>query len=156
MSIDSKDVLAKLQASAVPLSLAKLKTDFGFKKKSAITEADLLSALAADGIYSWGKNKYWHIDPAAQLNTEILAQCTKKALAKAKITVKGRGKKEVAAAIDHLIKERKLLKYPALSGASVMLVAAGAPEAYWEYVREVVAAKLKKAGIETASPKRID
>ena len=147
MGIDSKDVLLKLQAEPAPLSWAKLKKAF-VNKKLGVTEADLRSALSGEGIHAWPKASYWHVDPAAQLNAGILAQCAKKALKKTEIKVKGRGPKDVSAAIDHLINERKLLKYPALAGTSVLLVAEGSPEAYWEYVREVVAAKLKKAGIE--------
>jgi hypothetical protein len=147
MGIDSKDVLVKLQAEPAPLSWAKLKKAF-VNKKLGVTEADLRSALNGEGIHAWPKASYWHVDPAAQLNAGILAQCAKKALKKTEIKVKGRGPKDVSAAIDHLITERKLLKYPALAGTSSLLVAEGSPEAYWEYVRDVVAAKLKKAGIE--------
>ena len=148
MSIDSNELLARLQAEPAPVSLAKLKKAYKITKKSALTEADLRQALTADGIYAWPKNSYWHVDPAAQLRSEILTLCGRKALKKAEIKVKGRAPKEVGAAVDGLVEERKLLKYPALAGASSLLVAAGAPEAYWEYVREVVNAKLKKAGIE--------
>jgi len=149
MSLDSKDVLAKLQTEPAPLSFAKLKKTY-VNKKTRLTEEDLRSALAGAGIHVWPKNSYWHVDPAAQLNGDILEQCAKKALKKTEIKVKGRGPKDVGAAIDHLLQERRLLKYPALAGTSSLLVAAGAPDAYWEYVRDVVAAKLKKAGIEEA------
>ncbi len=148
MSIDSKELLTKLQSEPAPVSWAKLKKAYHVTTKSAVTEADLRHALATDGIHTWPKNSYWHIDPAAQLRDEILAQCTKKALKKAEIKVKGRGPKDVAGAIEDLIVARKLLKYPALAGASALFVAAGVPDAYWEYVRDVVNAKLKKAGIE--------
>jgi hypothetical protein len=147
MSIHSKDVLVKLQGEPTPLSWPKLKKAF-VNKKLGVTEADLRDALAAEGIHLWPKNSYWHVDPAAQLNADVLAQCAKKALKKIEIKVKGRSPKDVSSAIDHLVQEKKLLKYPALAGASVLLVAAGSPEAYWEYVHEIVAAKLKKAGIE--------
>lgn len=148
MSIDSKELIAKLQAEPAPVSWAKLKKLYKVTKKSAITEADLRQALTAEGIYAWPKNSYWHTDPAMQMRSEILAQCTRKALKKTEIKVKGHTSKALGAAVDRLVDERKLLKYPALAGTSVLLVAAGAPEAYWEYVREIVNAKLKKAGIE--------
>jgi hypothetical protein len=146
MRVDSQEVLIKLQAEPAPLSFVKLKKLF-VSKKSGVTEADLRDALAGEGIYPWPKASYWHVDPAAQLDKAILALCGKKALKKTEIKVKGRAPKDVAAAIDRLVQENKLLKYPALAGASALFVARGAPEAYWEYVREVVTAKLKKAGI---------
>ena len=147
MSIDSKLVLARLQAEPAPLSLAKLKKEFA-GKKTGVTDAALLAALSSEGIFLWPKKSYWHVDPIAQLNSDILALCGKKALKKAEIKVKGHSPKEVAAGVDYLLRDGKLLKYPALAGATGLLVATGAPEAYWEYVREVVAAKLRKAGIE--------
>ncbi len=149
MSLDSKDVLAKLEAEPAPLAFSKLKKAY-VNKKTGVTEADLRAALAGEGIHAWPKNTYWHVDPAAQLSGDILAQCRKKALKKTEIKVKGRSPKDVGAAIGQLLHERKLIQYPALAGTSSLLVAAGSPEAYWEYVREVVAAKLKKAGIEEA------
>lgn len=148
MNIDSKLLLAQLQAAPAPLSFAKLKKQF-VNKKAGVTEAHLLEALAGEGIFSWPKKSYWHIDPVISLHSVILALCAKKALKKTEIKVKDRSK-EVAAAVDQLLLDRKLLKYPALAGTGVLLVTAGASDAYWEYVREVVAAKLKKAGIEEA------
>ena len=127
MSIDSKELLARLQAEPAPVSLAKLKKAYKISKKSTVTEADLLGSLASEGIHAWPKNSYWHVDPAAQLRNEILKLCTQKASKKAEIKVKGRAPKEVGAAIDSLVAERKLIKYPALAGATPLLVAAGVP-----------------------------
>jgi hypothetical protein len=149
MSLDSNEVLAKLMAQPAPFSWPKLKKAF-VSKKTGVTEADLRSALEEAAIFAWPRNSYWYVDPTAQLHADILEQCTKRALKKTEIKVKGRGPKDISAALEGLVNERKLLKYPAISGTSVLLVTAGTPEAYWEYVREVVTAKLKKAGIEEA------
>jgi hypothetical protein len=150
MQVDFKDVLAKLQAAPGPVTFTKLKKDLGVKKKG---EQELRAALASEGIFAWAKPKdsYWHSDPAVWLSAEILSQCGRKALKKAEIKVKGRTGKDVSAAVAELVADKKLIKYPALAGAVPLWVAAAAPRAYWAYVEEFVAAKLKKAGIEEVS-----
>jgi hypothetical protein len=140
--LDPTDLSAKLKSSPTPLSFAKLKKAYGITKK---TEPDLRAALASSGIFPWPKNSYWHTDPATHLQNEILHQCS--AQARKKTEIKG-PKKDLAAAIHHLLAEKKLIEYPALAGASKILVPAAAPQAYWSYVQSFVAVKLKKAGIE--------
>jgi len=154
MILDSTHVLASLRSEPTPVTFAKLKKAH-VSKKTGVLEADLRSALdsavSSGDIFVWPKNRYWHIDPESQLPSEILNQCATQARKKTEIKVKGRTPKEVAAAIERLLADRKLLKYPALAGSSVLFVAAGSPTAYWAYVQKFVAEKLKKAGIEEAS-----
>jgi hypothetical protein len=148
MHVDSKEVLAKLQSEPAPVTWAKLKKAFGVKK-TGVTEADLRAALAGDGIFPWSKpkNSYWHVDPAAWLEAEILKLCGSKA--QAKVTVKAAGKKETDDAVARLVAAKKIVPYPAVEGKKKVLVAAlgGGHDAYWAYVRETIAEKLKKAGI---------
>jgi len=151
MSLDHREVLARLQGEVAPVSLAKLKKAYA-GKKSGVTENELLRVLAGEGIFAWPKNSYWHVDPSAQLQADILGQCAKKALKRTEIKVKGRGAKDVGAAVERLAAEKKLVKYPALAGAVALWVTAGSPEAYWAYVEEFVAAKLKKAGLAEEKP----
>jgi hypothetical protein len=154
MPLDSSHLLASLRTETAPVTFAKLKKAH-VSKKAGTVEADLRAALdsgmAGGGIFAWPKNRYWHVDPEAQLQTEILSQCATTARKKAEIKVKGRSPKEVAAAIEHLLADRKLLKYPALAGSSSLFFSAGSPQAYWAYVQAFVAEKLKKAGIEEAN-----
>jgi len=151
MGIDSSEVLARLQVEPAPLSLAKLKKLFA-SKKSGNTEADLRAALASDKIFVWPKNSFWHIDPKAKLRADILAQCAVKALKKTEIKgSKNQPKNQLSKVVDELIAEKKLLKYPALAGTAFLLVPADSLQAYWAYVEEFVAAKLKKAGIAQTS-----
>lgn len=154
MPLDSAQLLASLRTEPAPATFAKLKRAH-VNKKAGIFETDLRaaldSALSNGEIFAWPKNRYWHFDPAAHLQTEILSQCATAARKKTEIKVKGRTPKEVAAAIDRLLADRKLLKYPALAGSSTLFVSAGSPQAYWAYVQAFVAEKLKKAGIEEPS-----
>jgi hypothetical protein len=150
MSIDSAEILARLQSEAGPLSFAKLKKSLA-GKKTGHSEGDLRAALNAGGIFAWPKNSYWHIDPEEQLRAEVLSLCAKKALKRTEIKVKGRTPKDTGATVERLAAEKKLLKYPALAGAGVLFVAASSPKAYWAYVEEFVATKLRKAGIEEAN-----
>ncbi len=150
MKLDSREVLAKLQREPGPMTWPKLKKAF-VNKKIGVTEADLRDTLTGEGIFAWTKpkNSYWHIDPAAWLEMEILKQCTAKALAK--VTVKAADKKEVAEAVARLTTLKKIVPYPAVEGKKKVLVAAtGGHDAYWAYVRETITKKLKKAGIEEA------
>jgi len=150
MRLDSKEVLAKLQSEPGPVSWPKLKKAFA-GKKSGVSEADLREALTGGGIFAWTKpkNSYWSVDPGAWLEMEILKQCASKAVAK--VTVKAAGKKEVDEAVARLTALGKIVPYPALEGKKKVLVtAAGGYEAYWAYVREMIAEKLEKAGIEEA------
>jgi hypothetical protein len=147
MPVDSKDLLAKLQSEPAPVSLAKLKKAY-VSKKAGTTEEDLLAALTAGGIFTWPKTSYWHIDPTVQLRTQILDLCAQKAMKRTEIKVKGHAPKKLSATIDQLIADRLLLKYPALTGSSVVLVSADSPQAYSTYVWAFVAEKLRRAGIE--------
>lgn len=146
MRLDSKEVLARLQAEAGPVTWPKLKKAFA-GKKTGVTEADLREALRGEGIFAWAKpkNSYWHVDPAVWLEAEILKLCGNKALAK--IAVKGAGKKETDDALARLVAAKKIVPYPAVEGKKKVLVAAGGHDAYWAYVRETIEEKLKKAGI---------
>jgi hypothetical protein len=154
MTLDSTQLLASLRSEPAPVPFAKLKKAH-VNRKAGVLESDLRSALEAGvssgEIFAWPTKRYWHIDPETQLQSEILDQCAAKARKKAEIKVKGRAPKDVAAAVERLWKERKLLKYPALSGSAELFFRAGSRDAYWAYVREFVAAKLKKAGIEEAT-----
>ena len=154
MQIDPSQLAARLQNEPVALSFAKLKKAF-VNKKVGILEADLRTALnaalIARSVYAWPKNSYWHLDPEAQLHTEILNSCAAIAHKRTAIKVKGRTPKDVAAAVDRLLDQKKLLRYPALSGTAVLLVTATVPRAYWAYVEAFVKEKLKKAGIEEAA-----
>jgi hypothetical protein len=154
MILDSTHLLASLRSETAPVTFAKLKKAH-VNKKTGVSEADFRSALdsavSSSDIFVWAKNRYWHIDPEAQLQSEILNQCATQARKKTEIKVKGRTQKDVAAAIDRLLAARKLLRYPALAGSSVLFVAVGSPQAYWTYVQAFVAEKLKKAGIAEAS-----
>jgi hypothetical protein len=151
MKLESSELAAKLRSEPAPLSFAKLRKAF-VNKKAGIAEADLHAALdaaiTAAAIFAWPKNSYWHIDPATQLQSEILTQCAVKARKKTEIKVKGRTPKDVTAAIDRLLATRNLLQYPALAGTSVLFVSSGSPQSYWAYVKSFVAEKLKKAGIQ--------
>jgi len=151
MPLDSAHLLASLRTELAPVTFAKLRKAH-VNKKAGIFEADLRaaldSALSSREIFAWPKNRYWCIDPVAQLQAEILSQCAISAHKKTAIKVKGRAPKEVAAAIERLLVDRRLLKYPALAGSSILFVSAGSPQAYWAYVQAFVAEKLKKAGIE--------
>jgi hypothetical protein len=152
MPLDSAQLLASLRTEPAPVTFAKLKKAH-VNKKAGIVEADLRaaldSALSSSDIFAWPKNRYWYIDPAAQLQTGILSQCAITARKKTEIKVKGRTPKEVSASLEQLLADRKLLKYPALAGSSILFVSAGSSrEAYWAYVQAFVAQKLKKAGIE--------
>lgn len=147
MKLDSQELLAKLRSEPAPVSWAKLKKSFA-GKKSGVTEEELHEVLTAgNGIYAWPKKSYWHIDPERRLEGEILAECGKKAVALT--SVKGANKKM---AVERLAAAGKLVKYPAVEGKKSVFLTAGsdATDAYWAYVRETVAAKLKKAGIEEA------
>jgi hypothetical protein len=154
MTLDPAQLRAYLGAEPAPVTFAKLKKAH-VNKKAGILEAHLRAVLdAAVGrgeIFAWPKNRYWHIDPALELQGEILKQCATKACKKAEIKVKGRTPKDAGAAIERLLAERKLLKYPALAGSAGLFVTAGSPQAYWAYVQAFVAEKLKKAGIEEVS-----
>jgi hypothetical protein len=144
MRPDSKEVLARLQAEPGPVTWGKLKKEFA-GKKSGVSEEELREALASDGIFAWTKpkNSYWHVDPEAQVEEEILAACRKKAMAAG--DVKGASKKK---AVERLVAAAKIVMYPAVEGKKQVLVAAkGGHDAYWAYVREVIETKLKKAGI---------
>jgi hypothetical protein len=136
----------KLQLQPEPVSFAKLKQAF-VSKKTGVTEADLRSALSSPGIFPWPKNSYWSVDPVTQLNAAILDLCSRQACKKTQIKIKGWVAKDIAVAIERLASERKLLKYPPLSGAIPLWASADAPQAYWAYVEEFVGEKLKKAGI---------
>ena len=137
MTLDSTQVLASLRAESAPVSFAKLKRAH-VNKKAGILEAHLRAALDAalsnGEIFAWPKNSYWHVDPEAQLRTEILAQCAAKASKKTAIKVKGRTSISIGATIERLLADGKLLKYPALAGTSVLLVSADSPQGYWVYV----------------------
>ena len=154
MTLDTAQLLVKLGTEPAPVTFAKLKKAH-VNKKAGILEGHLLTVLdAAVGsgeIFAWPKNRYWHVDPEAQLQAGILKQCATKACKKTEIKVKGRSPKDVAAVMERLLAERKLLKYPALAGSSGLFVTAGSPQAYWAYVQAFVAEKLKKAGIEEAN-----
>jgi hypothetical protein len=154
MPLDSAQLQASLRTEAAPVTFAKLRKAH-VNKKAGIFEADLRAALdsglSSGEIFAWPKSRYWHVDPAAQLQTEILSQCATTARKKTEIKVKGRTLKEVAVAIDRLLADRKVLKYPALAGSSILFVSAGSPQAYWAYVEAFVAEKLKKAGIEDSN-----
>src|SRR5450631_3139433 len=130
MKIDPTELLASLRNESAPLSFAKLKKAY-VNKKAGILEADMLAtldaALGAGSIFAWPKKSYWHLDPEAQLRAEILNACAAKALKRTEIKVKGRASKDVAAAIERLLAERRLLKYPALSGTAVLLLSAASP-----------------------------
>jgi hypothetical protein len=144
MRLDSREVLARLQAEATPVSFAKLKKAFA-GKKSGVSEAELREALGGEGIFAWTKpkNSFWHVDPEGQLEEELLAACRKKAMTPA--DVKGVSKKK---AVERLVAAKKIVLYPAVEGKKKVMVAAGGHDAYWAYAREVIAEKLKKAGIE--------
>jgi hypothetical protein len=154
MTLDSTQLLASLRTEPAPVTFAKLKKAH-VNKKAGVLEAHLRAALdfelSSGNIFAWPKNRYWHIDPEEQLQTEILTQCAAIARKKTEIKVKGRTPKDVAAAVERLLVARRLLKYPALAGVSVLFVSAGSPQAYWAYVQTFVAEKLKKAGIAEMS-----
>ncbi len=154
MPLDSAQLLASLRTEPAPVTFAKLKKAH-VNKKAGIFEAELRAALDAASsrgeIFSWPKNRYWHVDPEAQLQSEILSRCAITARKKTEIKVRGRTPKEVAGAIERLLADGELLKYPALAGSSILFVSAGSPQAYWAYVQAFVAEKLKKAGIEEAN-----
>jgi hypothetical protein len=151
MPLDSAQLLASLRTELAPVTFAKLKKAY-VSKKAGTVESDLRaaldSAISCGEIFAWPKARYWYLDPEAQLQTEILGQCAVAARKKTEIKVKGRTPKEVAGAIERLLADRKVLKYPALAGSSILFVSAGSPQAYWAYVQTFVAEKLKKAGIE--------
>jgi hypothetical protein len=154
MPLDSAQLQASLRTEAAPVTFAKLRKAH-VNKKAGIFEADLRAALdsgISNGeIFAWPKSRYWHVDPAAHLQGEILSQCAATARKKTEIKAKGRPPKEVAGAIERLLADGKLLKYPALAGSSKLFVSAGSPQAYWAYVEAFVAEKLKKAGIEESN-----
>jgi len=144
MTVDSKEVLARLQTEPGPVTFAKLKKAFA-GKKSGVSEEALREALAGEGIFAWSKpkNSYWHIDPEAQAEDELLAACRKKAMLPA--NVKGASKKKT---LERMVAAGRIVLYPAVEGKKKVLVAAASGhDAYWAYVRETVAEKLKKAGI---------
>jgi hypothetical protein len=154
MTLDSTALLAALRREPAPVSFVKLKKAH-VNKKAGVSEADLRaslnSALISGDIFAWPRNSYWHVDPAAQLLSQILSQSAVKARKRTEIKVKGHTPKDIGANIERLVAEKKLLKYPALAGSSVLYVSAGSPQAYWAYVQAFVADKLKKAGIEEAN-----
>jgi hypothetical protein len=154
MTLDPTQLRATLQSEPAPVTFSKLKKPH-VNKKAGVSEADVRAALDSElkggSIFAWPKNRYWHIDPEAQIETEILTLCAASARKKTEIKLKGRTAKDVSAAVDRLLASKKLLKYPALAGSSVLFVSAGSPQAYWAYVQAFVAEKLKKAGIEEAS-----
>jgi hypothetical protein len=153
MKIDHTEFVASLRSESAPLSYAKLKKVY-VNKKAGIPEAELLETLSAairsGSIFAWPKKSYWHVDPEAQLRAEILSACAAKALKRTEIKVKGRTSKDIGIAIEGLLAEGRLLKYPALSGAAFLLLSASSPDAYWVYVKDFVTQKLKKAGIAEA------
>ena len=151
MPLNSKDILATLQKEPGPLTFPKLKKIY-VSRKSGVTESDLRAALEGEGIFSWAKpkNSYWHIDPAVWLESQIVAQCGRKAIDK--VALKGPAKKDIDGAVARLVAEGRLIRYPAVEGKKTVLVAAaGAREAYWAYVRATIEAKLAKAGITEES-----
>jgi hypothetical protein len=151
MTIDSAALVAGLRTEPAPVSFAKLKKAHVNKKAGALEahlRAAIEAALGSGVIFAWPKNSFWHIDPEARLQSEILSRCATKASKKSEIKVAGRSGKDVSRSIERLAAEKKLLPYPALAGTSVLLVSADSPQAYWAYVQTFVADKLKKAGIE--------
>jgi hypothetical protein len=159
MTIDSAALVAGLRTEPAPVSFAKLKKAHVNKKAGALEahlRAAIEAALGSGVIFAWPKNSFWHIDPEARLQSEILSRCATKASKKSEIKVAGRSGKDVSRSIERLAAEKKLLPYPALAGTSVLLVSADSPQAYWAYVPVSTARVRGALGLAEADKKRFD
>jgi hypothetical protein len=148
-----QQVVAKLSAARAPVGYAALRRSLKSVSEDALRSA-LEAGLNSGRIFHWGdfgrsRQSYWHIGREQHLDQTIMSLCSKQARRSAEIKVRGFRAKEVQSRLGDLLVSGRLRKYPGLGREKEQIGASD--QSYAAALREFVAAKLAKAGMEPAA-----